>query len=63
MKATNARVEVEISITELREFIKEKTGVDVSEMNIEEMTIDDCTSEDNLILCFTKYKPLEKLRG
>lgn len=54
MKATNARVEVEISITELREFIKEKTGVDVSEMNIEEMTIDDCTSEDNLILCFTK---------
>lgn len=38
MKATNTRIEVEISFEELSEFIKEKTGVDVSEMDMDDYT-------------------------
>ena len=51
MKATSTRIEVEISMTELSEFIKEKTGVDVSEMTIDDYT---CSpSEDIVIFDFT----------
>ena len=52
MKATNTRIEVEISMTELSEFIKEKAGVDVSEMTIDDYTWS--SSEDIFILDFTK---------